>query len=135
MTFVPNTGPFKSLQGNLLVAFSGDLRLVRHQRREELCGAGGYRVAMVNIDTEKGKVTDFVKNTANKPASQQGRGVIALERPVDVKFGPDERTVYPRPRPARSEERATNTSCVRATGLRPTPERPATTNATTEPAK
>jgi glucose/arabinose dehydrogenase len=89
MAFVPNTGPFRKMQGNLLVALSGDRAPFATSGAKNFMGSAGYRVAMVNIDTEKGKITDFVKNTANKPASQQGRGVVALERPVDVKFGPD----------------------------------------------
>jgi glucose/arabinose dehydrogenase len=89
MTFIPNTGPFKQMQGNLLVALSGDRAPFATSGAKNFMGSSGYRVAMVNLDTERGKVTDFVKNTENKPASQQGRGVVALERPVDVKFGPD----------------------------------------------
>ena len=34
-------------------------------------------------------VSDFVVNTRRMPASKLGRGVVALERPIDVKFGPD----------------------------------------------
>ena len=37
---------------------------------------------------EKKIVSDFVVNTRRKPASKLGN-VAALERPIDVKFGPD----------------------------------------------
>src|SRR6185436_742026 len=50
----------------------------------------GYRVVRVNIDTRK--VEDFVKNTRDLPASRLGGAAVkagALERPIDVKFGPD----------------------------------------------
>jgi hypothetical protein len=83
------TGPFKSMSGNLLVTLSGDRAPFATSGVKNFKGSPGYRVVMVNIDTEKGKVTDFVKNTGGKPASQMGRDVVALERPVDVKFGPD----------------------------------------------
>ncbi len=90
MTFIPNTGPFKSMSGNLLVTLSGDRAPFATSGVKNFTGSPGYRVVMVNIDTEKGKVTDFVKNTGGKPASKLGRkDIIALERPVDVKFGPD----------------------------------------------
>ena len=34
---------------------------------------------------------EFIRNTEGIPASKMGRDVEALERPIDVKFGPDGR--------------------------------------------
>lgn len=35
------------------------------------------------------QVKDFIRNTAGVPASMQTYGTVALERPIDVKIGPD----------------------------------------------
>lgn len=89
MTFVPNAGPFRNFQGNLLVTLSGDRAPFATSGAKNFMGPVGHKIVMVNMDTERGKVSDFLKNTLGKPASKLGRGVVALERPIDVKFGPD----------------------------------------------
>jgi glucose/arabinose dehydrogenase len=83
---VPNQGPFKEFQGSVIVALSGD-RAPFATSGYELREHFGYRVAAV--DVEKKIVSDFVVNTRRKPASRLGTNVVALERPIDVKFGPD----------------------------------------------
>jgi glucose/arabinose dehydrogenase len=56
-----------------------------------MVGPTGYRVVLVNIDARK--VEDFVHNTRDVPASRLSSDPRkwdgALERPIDVKFGPD----------------------------------------------
>lgn len=47
----------------------------------------GYKI--VAIDPAKKYVTPFVKNMVDLPGSEQGLAGKALERPFDVKFGPD----------------------------------------------
>ncbi len=86
LDFIPNKGPFEAYAGDAIVALSGDrapfatggLKLLTHP---------GFKVALV--DTNSKHVSDFVRNTAGVPASMQPFGTIALERPVDVKVGPD----------------------------------------------
>lgn len=89
LDIIPNTGPFKDFRGGLVVALFGDrapfstggpdgLRLRRPT---------GFKVARVDLLTKE--VTDFVYNTQLGAASDLGIEGRGLERPVDVKFGPD----------------------------------------------
>src|SRR5881628_3520013 len=51
-------------------------------------GPVGFKV--VRVDLGRQTVTDFVSNVKDGPASSQGGiGRPQLERPIDVKFGPD----------------------------------------------
>jgi glucose/arabinose dehydrogenase len=87
--FAPGSGPFRQFRGEAIVALAGDRAPFATSGRP-LRAATGYRVVKVNIDTRK--VDDFVKNTRELPASRLGRDALAggaLERPIDVKFGPD----------------------------------------------
>ena len=49
--------------------------------------AGGYKVVQVDVDNHQ--IRDFIYNTRHGPASRTGSHPDALERPFDVKFGPD----------------------------------------------
>jgi hypothetical protein len=87
--FVPsssNVAPYRKFQAHAIVALSGD-RAPFATSGLPLVGPIGYKVVDVNI-TDK-KVSDFIFNTRGAPASKLGRNVIALERPCDVKMGPD----------------------------------------------
>lgn len=88
MAFVPDqpADPFKPYRGQLLVALSGD-RSPFATSGMKLVGPQGFQVKLVDLDTKR--VTDFVVNTRRKPASQMGGKDWELERPIDVKFGPD----------------------------------------------
>jgi glucose/arabinose dehydrogenase len=86
MAFVPPDGPFKDLSGSIVVALDGD-RAPFATGGLKLLGAVGGKVAI--IDRGAKQVRDFLRNTAGVPASQQPYGTVALERPCDVKFGPD----------------------------------------------
>lgn len=86
MDVVPERGGFRDYRGNLVVALSGDRAPFATSRRP-LVAPVGYRV--MRVDPETRQVRDFVFNASALPASRMKGRVVALERPVDVKFGPD----------------------------------------------
>src|SRR5690606_37650078 len=50
---------------------------------------------VVRVNTEKRQVEEFIRNTTGVPASQMKRPAVgALERPIDVKFGPRGAALY-----------------------------------------
>jgi glucose/arabinose dehydrogenase len=86
MTFVHDQPGFEDLQGNLIVALSGD-RYPFATSGVRLKAPIGYRIVQLDPDTKL--ATDLVYNTSQLPASKSRRRSLALERPIDVKFGPD----------------------------------------------
>ena len=72
------------LTGHLFVAEWGDLAPETNPLQD---GRPGYRV--VRIDPESGQVEPFVSNAQPGPASEQDAQGEGIERPFDVKFGPD----------------------------------------------
>ncbi|MEJ7763562.1 MAG: hypothetical protein WKF80_12285, partial [Thermomicrobiales bacterium] len=72
------------LAGHVFVAEWGDLAPETNPLQDEL---PGYRV--VCIDPATGRVEPFVFNAQPGPASQQDALGEGIERPFDVKFGPD----------------------------------------------
>jgi hypothetical protein len=88
MTFAPSEGPLATrFRNNLFVALSGD-RAPFATGGYPLVRPVGYKVVRVNVDN--GKVDDFIFNTEMLPASKIHRhGFVGLERPIDVKVGPD----------------------------------------------
>jgi glucose/arabinose dehydrogenase len=87
--FIPsssNVAPYRKFRSHAIVALAGD-RAPFATSGLPLVGPIGYKVVDVNIDDRK--VSDFVFNTRGGPASKLGRNVIGLERPCDVKMGPD----------------------------------------------
>jgi glucose/arabinose dehydrogenase len=72
------------LAGDVFVAEWGDLAPATNPLRQE---PAGYRV--VRVDSETGEVTPFVNNQQPGPASRQNAEGQGIERPFDVKFGPD----------------------------------------------
>ncbi|MDB5325768.1 MAG: repeat containing protein [Phycisphaerales bacterium] len=88
MAFVPDqpAEPFKPFRGQLVVALSGD-RSPFATGGQKLVGPQGFQVKAVDLDTKR--VSDFVVNTRRMPASQNDKSELELERPIDVKFGPD----------------------------------------------
>ena len=87
---VPNTGPFRDHRGGIIVALFGDHAPFSTGGPDglHLKGPLGYKVVRVDLVTKE--VTDFVYNTRPGPASSHQLQDNALERPVTVKFGPDE---------------------------------------------
>jgi hypothetical protein len=86
MDFIPSTGPFKNLAGSMVVALDGD-RAPFATNGLKLVGRQGFKVAIVDMDNRV--VKDFVRNTTGVPVSMQPFGTVGLERPIDVKVGPD----------------------------------------------
>jgi glucose/arabinose dehydrogenase len=88
MVMVPRTGPFERYHGSAFVALSGD-RAPFATGGQKTIGPIGYKVVRVEVDSRK--VEDFVRNTRGVPAHLLNRRVApsALERPVDLKIGPD----------------------------------------------
>jgi glucose/arabinose dehydrogenase len=86
MTIMPASGPFRQFQGSAIVALSGD-RAPFATSGYPLARPVGYKLARVDLD--KKQVSDFIVNTQRVPASKLGKGALALERPIDVKIGPD----------------------------------------------
>ncbi|MDP9364502.1 MAG: cupredoxin domain-containing protein [Chloroflexota bacterium] len=77
-------GSWGDLAGHVFVAEWGDLAPETNPLQDEL---PGYRV--VGIDPESGQVEPFVANAQPGPASEQDAAGKGIERPFDVKFGPD----------------------------------------------
>jgi len=71
--------------GQLFVAEWGDLAPGTSPLRNN---KPGYRVSLVSPGSG-GKATPFVRNVKLGPASEQGAAGKGIERPLDVKFGPD----------------------------------------------
>jgi glucose/arabinose dehydrogenase len=86
--FVPASGPFKDLRGLALVALDGD-RTPFASNGLKLVSRSGFKVVLVDVALDHKTVKDFVRNTSGTPASMQAWGTVALERPCDVKVGPD----------------------------------------------
>ena len=88
MTFVADdaAGAFEPSKGKLLVALAGD-RVPFATGGRSIKGTIGHKVVALDPDTKQ--AADFLFNTAGKPASQTRGRPLSLERPVDVKFGPD----------------------------------------------
>jgi glucose/arabinose dehydrogenase len=87
MTYAPATGPLANrFRNDLFVALSGD-RAPFASSGYPLVRPVGYKVVRVD---DNGKVDDFIYNVEMLPASKiNHRGFVGLERPIDVKVGPD----------------------------------------------
>ena len=72
------------LAGQVFVAEWGDLAPGTNPL---LAKPAGYRVS--RIDPATGRAVPFVQNVKPGPASKQGAMGLGIERPFDVKFGPD----------------------------------------------
>ncbi len=70
--------------GDLFVAEWGDLSPQTNPLRDQ---PSGSRIS--RIDSSTGEVVPFVQNAKPGPASEQGAMGKGIERPFDVKFGPD----------------------------------------------
>jgi glucose/arabinose dehydrogenase len=93
MAFFPNSGPFHSARfdGQLLVALWGDRAPFSTSGRPIAGQLPGYRVDRVDLTTGHiSQISPFIYNTRGGPASKLSEGGSeGIERPVDVKFGPD----------------------------------------------
>jgi glucose/arabinose dehydrogenase len=93
MTLFPRSGPFHSsrFDGQLLVALWGDRAPFSTSGRPIPDPLPGYRIDRVDLTTGHiSQVSPFIYNTRGGPASKLTEGGSeAIERPIDVKFGPD----------------------------------------------
>jgi hypothetical protein len=85
LDFVPTNAGFRAYEGRAIVALAGD-RAPFATNGVRLKDYIGYKVVIADLTN---KPEDFIRNTEGVPASKLGRGAVALERPIDVKFGPD----------------------------------------------
>ena len=84
---VPGSGPFREFRGSVIVAMSGDRAPFATSGRK-LIETVGYKI--VRVDPDMHQVKEFIRNTAGEPRSRiPGGSISLLERPIDVKFGPD----------------------------------------------
>jgi glucose/arabinose dehydrogenase len=89
LDIVPSDGPFRAYRGDAIIALGGD-RAPWATSGVPLKEPVGYKVVRVDPDVSNGPVYDFVRNTRGLPAHLLGHDANnALERPVDVKVGPD----------------------------------------------
>jgi glucose/arabinose dehydrogenase len=84
--FVPDVGPFAAMVANVIVPLSGDRAPFATSGRK-LNEPVGFKV--VRVDPTTREVSDFVRNTKNRPASMLPEGAGLIERPVAVKFARD----------------------------------------------
>jgi glucose/arabinose dehydrogenase len=87
MTVVPSRGPFARWAGRLLISEMGDFRPQTDPANPT--ERAGFQVEMVELGT--GRRSVFVRNRGVGDAQPASRLDLedGLERPVDVKFGPD----------------------------------------------
>lgn len=90
MDFVPGNGPFREKRGNVIVALWGDRSPFATSGRP-LRELPGRKIVRIDPDDPAKKMDEFVRNTEGVPASMLNRNTEAMERPIDVKFGPDGR--------------------------------------------
>jgi glucose/arabinose dehydrogenase len=87
LDFVPAAWPDRNMRGRAIVALGGD-RAPFSTSGLPMVGPIGYKV--VSVDLVRKQVEDFIANTAGGPASHlDPKNPNLLERPIDVKFGPD----------------------------------------------
>lgn len=88
MAFVPDRAAdaFQPFRGQVIVALSGD-RAPYATSGQKLVAPQGYSVVRVDLDSKQ--VEDFIFNTKRLPAHRTKDIKDAIERPIDVKFGPD----------------------------------------------
>jgi glucose/arabinose dehydrogenase len=87
MTVVPPGGPFARWAGQLLISEMGDFKPTTDPVKPD--EHGGFQVESVDLAT--GKRTVFARNRGTGSAQPASRIDVeeGLERPVDVKVGPD----------------------------------------------
>jgi glucose/arabinose dehydrogenase len=89
MTFLPDSGPFEGFRHQLIVALSGDRAPFATSGRK-LKGPVGYKVVRVDVADDSKSAHDFIRNTSGMPRSMAAKNnPDMLERPIDVKIGPD----------------------------------------------
>jgi glucose/arabinose dehydrogenase len=86
--FAPSAGPLRRFSGDAIIACDGNRAPFATSGFTSFVGSFGFKVVLV--DRSIRRVTDFIHNTAGVPSSMLPIGSgITLERPIDVKVGPD----------------------------------------------
>lgn len=79
--------PWKEFQGSAIIALSGD-RSPYASGGIELPRPVGFKV--IRTDLDRHVTRDFIRNVGDLPGSKiDGQNRSLIERPVDIKFGPD----------------------------------------------
>lgn len=86
MAFAPTWGPMKDLNGSAVIALFGN-RAPFATSGQAVDSLQGYKVVQADVDNHQWR--DLIYNTQRGPGSGRGDDADALERPYDVKFGPD----------------------------------------------
>jgi len=81
--FVPQNSPFFDYRGSAIVALWGSGQTSADPHNPPV----GRKVVQLDVDSHQ--VRDFIYNTRGLPASILNEWVESIERPADVKFGPD----------------------------------------------
>jgi hypothetical protein len=91
MAFVPEGSPFKEFRRQLVVAQTGPrLPFAIERSAVPLKQVPGHKVVRFDAESDQKIVYDMIRNTAGVPRSQtRANQPELLERPIDVKFGPD----------------------------------------------
>lgn len=84
-------GPMKEYADNIIIALSGD-RTPFASGGVPLARPVGFKI--VRVDLDRHVAHDFVRNVGDLPGSRISASKDLIERPVDVKFAPDHRTLY-----------------------------------------
>lgn len=82
IAFVPGSGPLKAMSGSAIVALSGPPFSTTARKDAAI---PGYRIIQVDVDNHRWR--NLIHNATMGPGN--GKHPDAIERPVDVKFGPD----------------------------------------------
>jgi glucose/arabinose dehydrogenase len=86
--FISGSGLLRNFRDSAIVALAGDRGPFATSGQALNEPPTGYRLVLV--DPDKGTVSEFIHNTRYEPASRlPGDFADGVERPVDVKFGPD----------------------------------------------
>lgn len=87
IAFIPDTWPNRADRTKAVVALAGD-RAPFATSGYPIRGPIGYKLVLVDLDSHQ--VSDYIANTLGGPGSRiDAKNQDLLERPVDVKFGPD----------------------------------------------
>jgi glucose/arabinose dehydrogenase len=91
MAFVPEDSPLRDFRRQLVVAEMGPrLPFAIERSAAPLKKVPGHKVVRFNAESDQKVVYDMIRNTAGVPRSQTAANrPELLERPIDVKFGPD----------------------------------------------
>lgn len=83
----PAEGPFAGFVGSALVALAGDRAPFATSGMKLRDPRPGHKI--VRVDLTRRQVRDFIQNVQGPAAGGDEGSIYQLQRPIDVKFGPD----------------------------------------------